>query len=67
MFDAVDSLHDSTRIATGVLSTIKINQDRMMKARGRLGPFGGLGGPRVHRPRGKPESEPSRAPRRAAN
>lgn len=31
MFDAVDSLHDSTRIATGVLSTIKINKDNMLK------------------------------------
>ena len=37
MFDAVDSLHDSVRIATGVLSTIKINPDKMMK----VGPEGG--------------------------
>jgi argininosuccinate lyase len=29
MFDAVDSLHDSVRIATGVLSTIKIKPERM--------------------------------------
>ncbi|KAF6254982.1 argininosuccinate lyase [Scenedesmus sp. NREL 46B-D3] len=31
MFDSVDALHDCIRIATGVLSTIKINPDRMMK------------------------------------
>ena len=31
MFDAVDSLHDSTRIATGVLSTLKISPERMMR------------------------------------
>lgn len=31
MFDSVDALHDCVRIATGVLSTIKINPDRMMK------------------------------------
>lgn len=31
MFDAVDSLHDSTRIATGVLSTLSIKPDKMMK------------------------------------
>jgi hypothetical protein len=34
MFDSVDALHDCIRIATGVLSTIKINPDRMMKVRG---------------------------------
>lgn len=33
MFDAVDSLHDSTRIATGVLSTLTIKPDRMMQVR----------------------------------
>jgi argininosuccinate lyase len=33
MFDSVDALHDCIRIATGVLSTIKINPDRMMKVR----------------------------------
>jgi hypothetical protein len=31
MFDSVDALHDCIRIATGVLSTIKINPDKMMK------------------------------------
>lgn len=31
MFDAVDSLHDSTRIATGVLSTLKISRERMLR------------------------------------
>lgn len=31
MFDSVDALHDCIRIATGVLSTIKINEDRMLK------------------------------------
>ena len=30
MFDAVDTLHDCTRIATGVLSTININPQRML-------------------------------------
>jgi hypothetical protein len=34
MFDAVDSLHDSTRIATGVLSTIIIKPEAMMKVGG---------------------------------
>eukprot|EP00887_Chlorella_sp_A99_P005996 scaffold27.g5996.t1 len=29
MFDSVDTLHDCTRIATGVLSTLTINPDRM--------------------------------------
>lgn len=36
MFDAVDSLHDSTRIATGVLSTLAIKPERMMQV-GSLG------------------------------
>lgn len=30
MFDSVDTVNDCIRIATGVLSTIKINPDRMM-------------------------------------
>lgn len=48
MFDSVDALHDCIRIATGVLSTIKINPDRMMKVRDRFGrghfPAGNSGG-----------------------
>jgi argininosuccinate lyase len=31
MYDTVDALHDCVRIATGVLSTLSINPDRMMK------------------------------------
>eukprot|EP00955_Chlamydomonas_euryale_P054547 355871-Chlamydomonas_euryale.AAC.4 len=31
MYDLVDSVHDTLRIATGVLSTIKIREDRMLK------------------------------------
>jgi argininosuccinate lyase len=31
MFDTVDTVHDCIRIATGVLSTIKVNPDRMLK------------------------------------
>lgn len=31
MFDTVDALHDCIRIATGVLSTITIKPDNMMK------------------------------------
>lgn len=30
MYDTIDTLHDCVRIATGVLSTIKINPDRML-------------------------------------
>jgi hypothetical protein len=44
MFDAVDSLHDSTRIATGVLSTLSIKPDKMMKVGGRVAVGGGGGG-----------------------
>lgn len=33
MFDSVDAAHDCIRIATGVLSTLSINPDRMMKVR----------------------------------
>lgn len=33
MYDTVDALHDCVRIATGVLSTLSINPDRMMKVR----------------------------------
>lgn len=42
MFDSVDTVYDVIRIATGVLSTIKIRPDRMLKGeaicmyRGRL-------------------------------
>lgn len=31
MFDSVDTTYDVIRIATGVLSTIKIRPDRMLK------------------------------------
>lgn len=31
MFDTVDTLYDCIRISTGVLSTLKINPDRMMQ------------------------------------
>ena len=30
MFNTVDTMHDCTRIATGVVSTLKINPDRML-------------------------------------
>jgi argininosuccinate lyase len=30
LFDTVDTVHDCIRIATGVISTIKINPDKMM-------------------------------------
>jgi hypothetical protein len=33
MYDTVDATHDCVRIATGVLSTLSINPDRMMKVR----------------------------------
>lgn len=31
MYDTVDATHDCVRIATGVLSTLSINPERMMK------------------------------------
>lgn len=31
MYDTVDATHDCVRIATGVLSTLSINPDKMMK------------------------------------
>jgi hypothetical protein len=34
MYDTVDATHDCVRIATGVLSTLTINPDRMMKVGG---------------------------------
>jgi argininosuccinate lyase len=33
MYDTVDATHDCVRIATGVLSTLSINPDRMLKVR----------------------------------
>lgn len=37
MFDTVDTVHDVVRIATGVLSTIKIRPERMKSGEGRGG------------------------------
>ena len=34
LFDTVDNVYDVIRIATGVLSTIKIREDRMLKGEG---------------------------------